>query len=88
MESEGLWTTEEAAKELGISPRTLGQWRWYGKHIPFKKIGGCVRYDPAVIREFKEGATRQRAEPRKRTGPVVAMVQPAPSRPMGGGYSG
>ena len=40
-----LWSTEEAAKFLGVSPASLTTWRSTGQHgIPFIKIGGSVRY--------------------------------------------
>lgn len=40
-----LWTAEEAAKFLGVSPTSLATWRSTGQHgIPYIKIGGSVRY--------------------------------------------
>lgn len=40
-----LWTPARAARELGISVRTLAAWRSSGRHnLPYVKIGRLVRY--------------------------------------------
>jgi predicted DNA-binding transcriptional regulator AlpA len=45
-----LLTNDEAAEFIGISPRTLISWRSRQTYqIPYSKIGGLVRYDPADL---------------------------------------
>ena len=40
-----LWTPARAARELGISVRTLASWRSSGRHnLPYVKVGRLVRY--------------------------------------------
>ena len=48
----------EAARILGLSPKTLRRWRWAGKEPQFLKIGGAVRYDLAVLEAFIEASRR------------------------------
>lgn len=43
--SSPLMTQEQAAKYLGLGPKTLEVWRSRGTHrIPFVKVGRLVRY--------------------------------------------
>ena len=38
------------AKNLGLSVKTLQQWRWKGIGPPYLKLGGwSVRYDPDAV---------------------------------------
>lgn len=40
-----LWTPTRAARELGISVRTLASWRSSGRqNLPYVKVGRLVRY--------------------------------------------
>lgn len=39
-----LFTTEQAANFLGISPRTLESMRWKGTGPKYVKVGRLVRY--------------------------------------------
>ena len=49
----------EAARILGVQPRTLAQWRWLGDRGPrFRKIGTCVRYHVDDLAEFIAQAAR------------------------------
>lgn len=51
--SERLLTTAEAAERLGISQRTLEQWRGRGNGPIYRKLGShTVRYDPIDLRRF------------------------------------
>lgn len=51
MDEEPLWTTDQVAEYLNVSPKTIRNWQ--GKHaIPFVKLGGAVRYVPTVIRAW------------------------------------
>ena len=50
---EGLITTKEAAKLLGIKPQTMNLWRSTKRHkIPFCKIGSAVRYRESDLVAF------------------------------------
>lgn len=44
-----LDTPEEAAKKIGVSPKTLAKWRWQGDGPKYLKIGSRVAYRPADI---------------------------------------
>jgi predicted DNA-binding transcriptional regulator AlpA len=57
-----LLITEQLAKHLELSPRTLERWRREGSGPPWLEIGGCVRYDPADIEEWKAA---RRNDPKK-----------------------
>lgn len=54
-----LLNEAEAARRLGLSPKTLRRWRWAGNNLPFLKIGSAVRYDPVELDAFVEAARRQ-----------------------------
>jgi excisionase family DNA binding protein len=41
-----------AAKYLGVSVETLRGWRIQGRHLPYHKVGRCVRYSTADLDEF------------------------------------
>ena len=56
--ARGLVTEHDAAQILGLSVKTLRRWRWAGKPPPFVKLGGAVRYDPAVLAACIEAARR------------------------------
>ncbi len=58
MTDRRLLNESEAAEFLSLAPKTLARWRWSGKPPPFLKIGGAVRYDPAVLQEFIEAGRR------------------------------
>lgn len=48
-----LLDTSDAAEVLGISPRTLEDWRWRGGGPPFFKLGRrMVRYRPEDLMAF------------------------------------
>jgi excisionase family DNA binding protein len=49
----------EAARQLGISVKTIRRWRWAGRGPVFRKIGGSVRYHPADLEAFIEAGRRQ-----------------------------
>ena len=52
-------TEIEAAELMGWSVKTLQKRRWQGKRPAFLKIGASVRYDPAELIDFIEGARRR-----------------------------
>ncbi|MEV6069244.1 helix-turn-helix domain-containing protein [Nocardia sp. NPDC052001] len=47
-----LWTVEEVAYFLGISPKTLYQWKWLGEGPPVTLIGRRLRYHPAKVKAW------------------------------------
>jgi len=42
----------DAAKYLGLAPRTLSRWRWAGKGPSFHKLGSAVRYSVEELDNF------------------------------------
>lgn len=54
-------TTEEAAVDLSISPRTLERWRLEGKGPVFCKFGRRVLY---ARQDLQRWASKQRREPK------------------------
>lgn len=63
-EGDDLLTSEETAEVLGVSPRTLSDWRWRRRGPKPTHCGRLVRYFARDIRAF---LTTRGAE-----GPVVA----------------
>ena len=55
---EPLLNEHETADALGVKVSTLRRWRWAGKPPKFHKFCSAVRYDPAVLREFKAASLR------------------------------
>ncbi len=55
---ERLHKTEGAAEILGVSPRTLEDWRWKGGGPPFIRLSrNCIRYRHSRIMEWAEQRT-------------------------------
>ncbi len=52
-----LWLSGQLSKLLGVSERTLANWRWAGIGPPFLKIGSAVRYDPEAVERWLEERT-------------------------------
>lgn len=52
--------TKQASHRLGLTHRTLEQWRYLGKGPPFVRIGGAIRYLPA---ELDAWLNAQRVDP-------------------------
>ena len=48
-----LLETRDAAKELGLSPRTLEGWRRRREGPPYLKFGRRVKYRPEDIEAYK-----------------------------------
>lgn len=44
----------QVAKIVNVSVRTLRNWRFLRKGVPYCKIGRCVRYDLGDIIEFMQ----------------------------------
>lgn len=50
-----LLRAAEAARILGLAPRTLRAWRASDpSRLPFVKVGSCVRYRPADVDAYVE----------------------------------
>ena len=52
-----LWRVGEAAKYLGIRPKTLYEWVRLGR-VPYRKIGFNVRFDPHELEQWTQGHSR------------------------------
>jgi excisionase family DNA binding protein len=61
---------QEAADRLGLSVKTLRQWRWAGKGPRFKKFGSAVRYSEADLAAYIESAARDNTS---QVGEVVSI---------------
>lgn len=55
-EVQRLLNTEEVAKVLNISRRTLYQWAWQKRCLRFVKVGRCLRVDSKDLKVFIEKA--------------------------------
>lgn len=53
-DGELLWDESTAAKQLGMSARSLWSLRQSG-NVPSMKVGRLVRYSPAVLRDWIAG---------------------------------
>jgi len=72
--------TQEAARFLGLSQRTLEKHRTYGTGPTFRKLGGRVVYSVDELQAWANlGVATSTSDPRART------VQPA--KPRGGAAS-
>lgn len=47
-----LLTEQQVAAMLNLKVATLRRWRWARKNLPFRKLGGAVRYHPDDIAYF------------------------------------
>jgi len=54
MDREKLLTVKEASEILGINYKTLYQWSWMKKHLPFIKIGKALRISEKDITQFMD----------------------------------
>ena len=51
-EEDRLLNVNEASEILGLKPRTLYQWSWLKKHLPFVKIGKLLRVSERDLTDF------------------------------------
>jgi len=49
---EKLLNINQTAEILGIKPKTLYQWKWLKKHLPFIKIGRSLRVSAKDLNKF------------------------------------
>jgi excisionase family DNA binding protein len=55
LDPSALLTRQEAAAYLGIAPQTLAVWATNNRyHLPFIKVGRCVRYRRRDLDRFLE----------------------------------
>ena len=66
MPAHALLTTKEVADMTGLSRETLAQWRSQRRGIPYLKVGGAVRYDPADVQAYLEGCRVSVSVPKER----------------------
>jgi excisionase family DNA binding protein len=43
---------EQVAEMLQVTAKTLAQWRYQRRYLPFHKIGSCVRYRLEDVQGF------------------------------------
>lgn len=53
-DNDKLLTIKQAADVLGISYRTLYQWSWLKKQLPFIKVGRALRISESDLKNFIE----------------------------------
>jgi excisionase family DNA binding protein len=72
-----LWKVDEAARYLGIRPKTLYEWVRAGR-VPHRKLGFNVRFDPDELRDWAAGAAGgpRRARPSGGTGMSMQSSSP------------
>ncbi len=58
LETERLLNEKEVAELFSIKVVTLRRWRWLGTGPRFLKIGGAVRYDPQVLKNYLSDRAR------------------------------
>lgn len=58
---ERLWSTEECAAFLGVTPQTLHQWRYVGKCPPAFRVGKYLRFDSDQVRQWLVDECRRAA---------------------------
>ena len=77
--------THEAARLLGISPRTLEKYRCHGSGPTFRKLGGRVVYAIDELEAWAErGTVASTSDPRGSVLPALPgnrQHYPAPGRP-------
>ncbi len=77
MEDE-LWTTEEAARFLGISTRQMWEWRRKRHGPPFIRLSRqCIRYLVSDLKEYVNSLRVETTQLQNRPR-VVGEIAPAP----------
>ncbi len=49
---ERLLNVNQVAEILGIKSKTLYQWKWLKKHLPFIKVGRSLRVSAKDLNKF------------------------------------
>lgn len=55
MTDQKLWSTDDLAAYLGVTPGTVRKWRMQKKTPPELRVNGVVRYDPEAVRAWVKG---------------------------------
>lgn len=55
--TDAAWTVDEAARYLGIKPKTLYRKAAEGV-VPSFKVGGALRFSPAALAEWRRAQQR------------------------------
>lgn len=55
---DGLLSTRDAARVLGLNPRTLENWRRVGTGPTYSKLGRAVRYSRGALQRYIEDNER------------------------------
>jgi hypothetical protein len=78
-----LLTEVETAQLLGVSPRTLQNWRRTGRGPVHVRLGGLVRYAPADVEAFIAASRRGTAanSDTPQTDPLQADAAAQPEEP-------
>jgi DNA-binding transcriptional MerR regulator len=56
---QSLWTTQQAAKFLGLKAHTLEKWRTTGDGPPWLSVGGARRYRPSEVEVWLDSQARR-----------------------------
>lgn len=66
-QSTDLLNSSQAAELLGLSIKTLANWRVSGQHdLPYRRIGGAIRYQYADLQSFANNSKLQNTSQTKR----------------------
>lgn len=52
VQREKLLTMQQVGEILSIEIKTLYQWSWMGKNLPFVKVGGALRVSEQDLYKF------------------------------------
>jgi excisionase family DNA binding protein len=63
MTIEEYLSPKEVASLLKVTIKTLAQWRWQRRHLPYQKVGSVVRYRSSDVHNLLEASTRPVAGP-------------------------
>lgn len=55
----------EAARRIGVAPRTLANWRWEGRGPKYTKAGRLVRYRLLDVERFQAENVRRSTSDRE-----------------------
>lgn len=71
-EQDTLLNLREASCLLGITAKTLYQWRWRRQHLPFIKVGRALRISERDLNKFIEKMKEPPLNEKKENGAPAA----------------